>query len=205
MPGKLSSPRRQTILILIFLILVVFFMTMFRMGVVRGASMQTTYQDGQVVLVRRKNWFSAPLKHNDVVLLKQNRDVIIKRVYKLPGEEITSGYPFVLESTRRYGLTDYYDQRVEQTPQGPQTHLYVPKGYIVILGDNLKVSEDSRLFGPVPEKDILGTVVNSPGPPDRTPDQPPAGWNPADTGQGEPSPFRRRLPDPTNPMPAPER
>jgi signal peptidase I len=157
--------RRQSILILIFLLLVIVFMTTFRMGVVRGASMLPTYQDDQVVLVRRKNWFSAPLKHNDVVLLKKDRDVIIKRVYRLEKEEIEPGYPEILVHTRLRGLSDYYDQKVEQTPQGPRTRLFVPPGYLVVLGDNLNVSEDSRVFGPVPESDVLGTVVNAPGPP----------------------------------------
>src|SRR5262249_51459517 len=135
------------------------------MGVVRGDSMESTYQNGQVVLVRRRNLFSPPLRHNDVVLLRKDRDVIIKRVYRLPGEEIDETFPNVLAYTRLNGMEDYYEQKVEQTPQRPKTHYYVPDGSLVILGDNLRVSEDSRIFGPVPERDVLGVVVNAPGPP----------------------------------------
>jgi signal peptidase I len=162
MPRKIS---RQTVLILIFLCLVVFFMTTFRMGVVRGESMEPTYADGQVVLVRRRNRFSPPLRRGDVVLVQKDRDVIIKRVFRLPGDEITEEPP----NLPRYALfsdtLDYYEQQEEATPTGPRLRLFVPQDYLVVLGDNPKASEDSRYFGPLPLRDVLGTVVRAPGPP----------------------------------------
>ncbi len=155
------APRRQTILIGIFLLLVLVFLVLFRMGVVRGQSMTPTYADGQVVLVHRRNWFSPPLQRNEVVLLRKDRDVIIKRVYRREGEEIDDTFPYVLHATLAHSLEDYYEQKTE----GDRTRYFVPKGYIVVIGDNLRVSEDSRYFGPVPVRDVLGTVVAAPGPP----------------------------------------
>ena len=127
--------------------------------------MEPTYQNGQVVLVRRFNRFSAPLRHNDVILIRKDKDVIIKRVYRLPGEEITDTFPNLLAFTNYNHLSEYYEQQTVYTKNGTVKHLRVPEGYIAILGDNLKVSEDSRIFGPVPIRDILGTVVRAPGPP----------------------------------------
>lgn len=161
------AARRQLLFIVVFLVVVVLFVTTFRMGLVRGDSMEPTYHNGQVVLVRRRNWFSPPLHHNDVVLLRKDRDVIIKRVFRLPGEEIDSSYPNVLLPTLRRELIDYYEQKVVQTPRGPVMHLYVPDHFLVVIGDNLRISEDSRVFGPVPEHDVLGTVVGAPPPPYR--------------------------------------
>jgi signal peptidase I len=155
------APRRQTVLVGVFLLLVVMFLILFRMGVVRGQSMTPTYVDGQVVLVSRRHSYSPPLRHNDVVLLRKDRDVIIKRVYRLEGEEIDNAFPYVLGRTIAMNLGDYYEHKVE----GGQIHYYVPQGYIVVLGDNLRVSEDSRYFGPVPVRDVLGTAVAAPGPP----------------------------------------
>ncbi len=155
------APRRQTALIGIFLLLVVMFLVLFRMGVIRGLSMTPTYVDGQVVLVSRRHGYSLPLRQNDVVLLRKDRDVIIKRVYRLEGEEIDDAFPYVLSTTLANGLGDYYEHKTEDG----QIHYYVPKGYIVVIGDNLRVSEDSRYFGPVPVRDVLGTAVASPGPP----------------------------------------
>ena len=172
------APRRQTVLIGVFLLLVVLFLVFFRMGVVRGESMTPTYVDGQVVLVSRRHSYSPPLRHNDVVLLRKDRDVIIKRVFRLEGEEIDNTFPFVLSRTLFNNLGDYYEHKTE----GGHIRYFVPQGYIVVLGDNLRVSEDSRFFGPVPVRDVLGTAVASPGPPDSrmnfapatdTPNQPP--------------------------------
>lgn len=156
------APRRQTVLIGVFLLLVFLFLVLFRMGVVRGQSMMPTYVDGQVVLVSRRHGFSPPLRHNDVVLLRKDRDVIIKRVYRLEGEEIDNTFPYVLSRTLANNLGDYYEHKKE----GDRIHYFVPQGYIVVIGDNLRVSEDSRYFGPVPVRDVLGTAVAAPGPPD---------------------------------------
>ena len=174
------APRRQTVLIGVFLLLVVMFLVLFRMGVVRGDSMNPTYADGQVVLVSRRHGYSPALRHNDVVLLRKDHDVIIKRVYRLEGEEIDHAFPDVLAMTLIMNLGDYY----EHTVQAGRVHYFVPQGYIVVIGDNLRVSEDSRFFGPVPVRDVLGTAVASPGPPysdaaavppRRAPEQSPSG------------------------------
>lgn len=160
------AARRQMRFVVVFLIVVALFMATFRMGLVRGDSMLTTYESGQVVLVRRRNWFSGPLRRGDVILARKDRDVIIKRIHRLPGEELDDGFPYVRAVTMRNGLGDYYEQQTVREPDGlPRTRYTVPDGYIVLLGDNLRGSEDSRFFGPVPIRDVLGVVVNAPPPP----------------------------------------
>jgi signal peptidase I len=152
-------------LICVFLALVIFFVTTFRMCVVKGRSMEPTYVNGQVVLVRRRTRFSAPLGRNDVVLLSKDRDVIIKRVYRLSGERLDD---YLAAYTERNRLTDYYEQSPPAGAKGG-TRYTVQRGYLVVLGDNQQVSEDSRYFGPVPESDVLGTVVAAPDPPQSPP------------------------------------
>ena len=168
----MQLPRRQAIFIGVFLIVVLFFVTTYCMAVVRGASMEPTYQDGQVVLVKRHTVLNPTLHRNDVVLLQRDRgEVIIKRIYRLAGEEVTPGYPFLVGTMEMRALEDYYEQTNEKTPQGTVTHFYVPQGYLAVLGDNPDISEDSRFFGPVPISDVLGTVVDAPGPPPASPDR----------------------------------
>ena len=189
------APRRQTVLIGVFLLLVFLFLVLFRMGVVRGQSMTPTYVDGQVVLVSRRHSYSPPLRHNDVVLLRKDRDVIIKRVYRLEGEEIDNTFPFVLRRTLINNLGDYYEHKIVDG----KIHYIVPQGYIVVIGDNLRVSEDSRYFGPVPVRDVLGTAVASPGPPDynRNSFRPPPGLD--NGGPFSPPPGDQAAPPPTRP------
>lgn len=159
-----SAVRRQLIFIGVFLVVVLLFVTTFRMAVVHGQSMSPTYESGRVVLVRRQVGSAANLHHGDIVLLRKDRDVIIKRVFRLPGEEMDDSFPYPSEYVRRGGLADYY----EQVPAGGSASdaippkLFVPKGFLVVIGDNLSVSEDSRIFGPVPVRDILGVVVGGP-------------------------------------------
>ena len=166
MPQKVHLPGRQGAFIGVFLVVVLMFVTTYCMGVVRGASMEPTYQDGQVVLVRRHTVLNPALHRNDVVLLQRDRgEVIIKRIYRLPGEEVTTDYPYVIGRPEYRALRDFYEQETVKTPQGPITRYFVPRGYIVVLGDNPDVSEDSRFFGPVPITDVIGSVVDAPGPP----------------------------------------
>ncbi len=160
-----SGTRRQVLFVVFFLVVVLFFVTTFRLGLVQGDSMVPTYHNGQVVLVWKKGPFCPALQRNDVILLRQRDDVIIKRIYRLPGEVVDSSFPDVRRQAFDTGLSDFYEQKTMKTPSGDKILLTVPKGYLVVLGDNLPISDDSRVFGPVPIRDVLGVVAAPPPPP----------------------------------------
>lgn len=162
---KPRRPRRQTVFVMVFLVVALAFATTLRLSVVRGRSMESTYENGDVVLVRRMNRFVRPLQRDDVVLVRQGGEVIIKRVYRLAGETLPEGFPYVLDITRLNHLLNRYQSRTVKTPQGSEVDYTVPPGYIVLLGDNLRNSSDSRFFGPVKLDSVLGLVVNAPPPP----------------------------------------
>ena len=47
-----------------------------------------------------------------------------------------------------------------QTPMGYSlAPLTVPAGHLMVLGDNRNASLDSHLWGPLPEKDVIGTAI----------------------------------------------
>lgn len=162
------SSRRQTLFVVVFLIVVILFVSTFRMGLVRGDSMYPTYVNGQVVLVRRLGWLTPPLKRGDVVVVRKDNDYIIKRIYRLPGEEVTD--PIILQMTFQNEMSDYYEQPfLKNGLPSSRERLFVPDGSLVILGDNPRVSEDSRMFGPIPIRDVMGVVVASPPPPNNSP------------------------------------
>ncbi len=162
MSQKSKLLSRQNLLLFVFLALVLIFVTTFLMSVVTGSSMEQTFKNGQILLVRRRNFLNSNLHRGDVVLIqRERREVIIKRIYKLPGEEIQRGPPYVYEQNKRRLLMDYYDQKAEKTLEGISTRYFVPNGYILVLGDNAQVSEDSRFFGPVAIRDVIGTVAGN--------------------------------------------
>jgi signal peptidase I len=114
--------------------------------VVKGVSMYPTFKDGQRVLVCRAYWLVGPLKDKDVVVLRDkespdNPDAyIIKRIYKMAGEKVDE-----VNCPHNWKLAN-----------GPYV---VPEGKVYVLGDNRAQSEDSRYFGAVDLKSLLGKVV----------------------------------------------
>jgi len=149
MPHK----RRHLFAAVSFVILLVFLLTEFRIAVVHGDSMLPTYKNGQMVLVNRLP--GGRVSHGDVVLVKANDEVLIKRVYRLPGETLS-----LRDAYRFRHATEYF----EPTHRS-EAPLRVPDGRMVVLGDNSAVSDDSRSFGPIALSDVIGKVLNAPPPP----------------------------------------
>lgn len=95
----------------------------------------------------------------DVVVLHPPDDpeaLYLKRVVGLPGEriDVKGGQLFIsgkviadrfASETDSFDWDDLYDQPI-------------PPNYYFVLGDNRAISKDSRMFGLVAEKQILGIV-----------------------------------------------
>jgi signal peptidase I len=152
--------RRHIIAALLFVVFVLFLTTSFRLAVVRGDSMLPSYHDGQLVLVNRFGLLGGPLRPGDVVLVNIGHDALIKRIAYLPGQTINE-----TETPLFRRVKDYFNVTPPPNDDLSVPKLTVPPGYIVVLGDNRRVSEDSRLFGPIAEHDIIGRVINTPSMP----------------------------------------
>jgi signal peptidase I len=128
--------------LLFILAFAIFFFLNFRTVVVSGDSMLPTFRSGQRVLVSKAYWLVGPIRRKDVVVMRapEASEFFIKRVYRLPGEEVD-----LANAPRSWSLT--------------WGEFRVPEGSVFVLGDNLPHSEDSRQLGPVPLRDIIGKVV----------------------------------------------
>lgn len=153
----ISHARRNLFAVAVFLVAVLLFTSAFRLAVVRGDSMLPTYQDGQMVLVNKIRAVNGPLHRGDVVLVEHGNDVLIKRVVFLPGDEVPPRDSWMF---RR--VMEFFDIAKPDMQGPPFPRLKVPSGFLVVLGDNRSVSEDSRAFGPVKENEVIGRVVNAP-------------------------------------------
>ncbi|MGB9866815.1 MAG: signal peptidase I [Bacillota bacterium] len=121
--------------------------------VVDGPSMEPTLRNREEVLVNKFVYrFTAP-KRNDVVVfrypLNPNLDYI-KRVVAVGGQtvEVRNGKLFV------DGVA--VEEPMVRPWTGNLNKVIVPQGYVFVMGDNRPVSEDSRVFGPIPESSIRG-------------------------------------------------
>ena len=82
-------------------------------------------------------------------------DDLVKRVIATAGEtvEIHDNQVFV----DGFALSEPYLQAGSNMPDfGPQT---IPDGHLFVMGDNRNSSSDGRVFGPIPEDDVIGEAV----------------------------------------------
>lgn len=159
--------KRSTILqllILLVLAVLIFFgvHTTIESRVVEGSSMQSTlFQGERLVVVKAAYWFGEP-QRGDVVIFKypdqgEPQKTLVKRVIGLPGEqiEIKDGMVYINGSPLE---EPYVKDLVNTSCLGSYCKLEIPAGQYFVMGDNRTYSSDSRYFGTVPRKDIIGRV-----------------------------------------------
>lgn len=171
----------STITILLVAPLVALFLTafVFQSYQVDGPSMETTLSHNDRLLVWKvpRTWAKITgndyiPKRGDVVIFNERNlpefgqqvsKQLIKRVIALPGERIVVKDNNVIVYNKEHpkGL------RPDKTlPYGTVIHdtngdvdIKVPEGHIFVMGDNRTNSLDSRSFGPVAAKEIVGKLV----------------------------------------------
>ena len=124
--------------------------------IVSGSSMKPNFNDGELLLVRKIRYNEKTIKRFDVVVIKKDKEEIIKRVIGLPGEHISYKNnklyvnDKVLEENFDFRKTN--DFNLEEICSCNS----IPEGKYLVLGDNRPISKDSRMIGLIDEKDILG-------------------------------------------------
>jgi len=123
-----------------------------------GSCMEPLFHTGQRVFVCKLSYAFSEPSRGDVIIfrypLDPSRDYI-KRVIALPGERVAL----------RGGIVYINGKRLDESvwPVTRDRHRYpdyperaVPEGSYFVLGDNRPESEDSRVWGFVPEENIRG-------------------------------------------------
>jgi signal peptidase I len=143
-------------------IFVIVYLFLFQPHQVRGSSMYPSFKDNEYILTDKISYrFDAP-QRGEVIIFKApgNEEYeYIKRVIALPGEQvrIQEGHVYINDQVldeSDYLASDTYTQGGRSLPIG-DTGEVLPDHYFV-LGDNRSHSSDSRDWGLVPTKNIIG-------------------------------------------------
>ena len=156
-PRKKGLPEAVKTVVEIFApaaVAFVLFTFVLGIGDVHGSSMEPLYDDNTMTIFFR--WAQAD--RQDIVLVRSEAlgEMIIKRVIALPGDRVSIQNSVVCLNG------EALDEPYVAYPGGPDmAELTVPEGTVFVLGDNRAVSLDSRALGPLPEDEVLGTVLFS--------------------------------------------
>ena len=130
---------------------------------VDGTSMEPNLHDRELILVDKWTYLFHPPVRGDVIVFiapPQPSMDYVKRVIGLPGDVITiKGTTVIVDGAT---LNETYVAAQDQgVPFGSRTitNLVVPAGDYFVLGDNRKVSSDSRVWGFVPKANIIGRAA----------------------------------------------
>ena len=134
--------------IIVFIINTFFFQVCF----VSGPSMLPTLKDGQILLAKK---FDLHITNNDIVVIKKNNKIIIKRVIGIPNDRISiiDGYIYVNE-------IKFDDRQIDN--QGNITkEIVLNEDEYFVLGDNRNASIDSRFeeIGIIMKKEIIAKII----------------------------------------------
>ena len=115
---------------------------------VNGSSMYDTLKGNEICILYKLG----KIKRFDIIVAEYDNEKLIKRVIGMPGEtiEVENGFIYIndkrIKDEYGYGETDDF------------TKVTLEEDEYFVMGDNRKISKDSRLIGPIKEKNISGTT-----------------------------------------------
>ena len=130
---------------------------------VEGTSMEPSLHNGELILVDKWTYLFNPPQRGDVIVFvapPQPTLDYVKRIIGVPGDRITINNTTVIVD----GVT-LNESYVAQINQGnifnykPIQNMLVPPNMYFVLGDDRIRSDDSRDWGFVPRKNILGRAA----------------------------------------------
>jgi len=158
-------------LLFVFLILVggfvIFHNLYFTPIKIVGSSMEPTLRNQEFGVMDQSERALNGLQRFDIVIVKQNPSLdryIIKRVIGMPGETLVFDHlgnltinnepvdqPFI-------PIVGYQDRTCSNVNAKGCTPITLDEQSYFVLGDNRGSSTDSRIFGPIPRKQVIGQL-----------------------------------------------
>jgi signal peptidase I len=130
--------------------------------IVDGKSMDPTFATGDYLIVDKLSYELGAPKRDTVIVFKfpqQPSRNLIKRVIGLPGDTVTSnaGVVTIVNNDNPKGFI--LDQSYLKHPFADSFSITLGPDEYFVMGDNRPDSYDSRAWGILPKKDILGRPI----------------------------------------------
>ncbi len=130
--------------------------------VVSGNSMFPTFHNNEYLIVNEVAKYTNSYQRGDVVVFKYPNDTskyFIKRIIGLPGDTVTieNGVVSITNKTQTTPLV-LSEPYVKEPKLDNSVHTLSSDEFFA-MGDNRAQSSDSRIWGPVPRKDMDGKVL----------------------------------------------
>ena len=130
--------------------------------IVSGSSMVPTFENGEYLIVDEISYTLGAIKRNDVVVFKYPNDptkYFIKRIIGLPNEIVDIKGSAITITNKEHPDGLKLDQPYVKNESQNVTHFELKDGEYFVMGDNRSASSDSRYWGAVPKKLLIGRAL----------------------------------------------
>jgi signal peptidase I len=121
--------------------------------------MVPTFENNEYLIVDEISYRIHEPERGDVIIFRYPKDpskFFIKRIIGLPGETLTINGQKITVKNESHPEGFTVDEPYVKNQATNELTVTLPEGQYFVMGDNRSASSDSRVWGNVPEKNIIG-------------------------------------------------